>query len=649
MVAEGDRPGCRVPLWVPAIMLAMAAIEPLTHLWIVHAPPDGYAATGLHTRETIFLRYWMRPWDAPSPFSLEDHASWSMNAPRLFFGSAGSLGRALGLDEFTTLGGLNGICTFALLLGVYVFLRTVVPRTANLSFVLYALAGGLGGLLYLITGAFGLHDAPMFEAYFERYAHYELFHGKFLSPAPLMVYPHYTLPLGLGFGALALAIRANARTQRQTNTPGGTYGRHREGAWFLAATHPTLVLVAALMLFLGGTLNVRLGPMIWAIFVGYLIAGSQAPIAHRMRDAALLAVPAFAAFLVAWLPIYRQSGSLSNQLEYGSAAVWFSPLLSAVIFHLVTVPIALRRELPRMPRWHAVCAWAALGYLAVFTSLYAAHALYYGNLLLCNDTTPPLKFSDFSLLGALIGAVGRLASRSRHRRPIRQSRSAWIILWLLAFVIFSISAFGRGWWLSLTPQRLMVFYGVPLAVVSAHGLAIFHASRPRHARALATLMIGCGIVSIGVGAFAFRGPLGPRPGEAPYGLHRAELMRLDDAQCVQLAGPGFVLAPLATNPAFGDVIAAHRSDVTVFGVGSFGLSGLDYGDLEARVTDFFAPGTTEGRRRSFVDQWNVDWIYVPATPAGYTPTIEELDRYTWLDRHCAGTAAALYAVLRDAN
>lgn len=640
-------PSRRPPIWVFAIMFVLALIEPLTHAWLTHAPPQGYVSTGLHTRETVFLRYWMRPADWPSPFSLDEDTAWSINAPRIFFGAAGTVGRTLGFDDFTTLGWLNGLGMLVLLLGVTVFLRIAAPRVANLAFLVYALAGGLGGVLYIIAGALGLHDSPNFEAYFQRYAHYELFQGKFLTPAPLMVYPHYTFPLGLGFAALALAIRAvrDVRVPEASRTHAPRAQR-------------ASLLIAAILLFLGGTLNVRLGPMIWAIYIGYLLAGSNAPMSLRIKHAAILAVPAWAAFLVAWLPIYLQSGSLANQIEYGSAAVWFSPLISAAVFHLVTVPLAVRHELPGMRRWQRACVWAAIGYLAIFTILYLAHAVYYGNLLLPNDTSPPLKFSDTSLLGAVLGVAWALVRRPGTRASIGDGRVnkadeprtntesdyAWIVLWFLAFLVFSISAFGRGTWLMLTPQRLMVFYGVPLAILSAHGIVHIYQRRPIFARAVVTIMVVSGVLSIAVGAFAFRGPLGARPGEPPYGAHHAELMREDDAMCFPQAGPGFILAPLAANPTFGDIAAVQRPDVTVFGVGSFGLSGLDYGDLEAEVTRFFTEATPEDERRAFVEQWHVDWIYVSATPNGYGPVAEELAHYTWLETTCEAGDAALFRV-----
>ena len=610
-----------MPLWVPAIMLGLALIEPATHLWLVHAPPAGFVSTGLHTRETVFLRYWMRPFDAPSPFALDEtQPSWGINAPRVFFGTAGALGRAVSLDDFTTLGWLNGLCMLTLLLGVYTFLRTAVPRVANVSFIVYALAGGLGGILYFITGLLGLHDAANFERYFQRYAHYELFQGKFLGPAPLLVYPHYTLPLGFGFAALALAIQADRRR-----------------------SHARLA-VAAILLFLGGCLNVRLGPMMWAIFIGYLIAASSSASGMRVHAAGLLAIPAWAAFVVAWWPIYRQSGSLSNQIEYGSAAVWFSPLITATVFHLITVPIALRRVLPSLPRWQYACAWAAFGYLALFTTLYFAHLVYYGTYLVCNDTAPPLKFSDLSLLGGVAGAVWALTRTRSH--DARRDDFGWICLWFLAFLVFSISAFGRGLWLTLTPQRLMVFYGVPLAMLSAYGLVILAERRRAWAWTLGGAMIVCGACSIAVGAFVFRGPLGPRPGETPYGESHAELMRTDDAACIQRVADGFFLAPLTTNPTFGDVVAARDPRVKVFGVGSFGLSGLDYGMLEADVSRIYLLGTPESDRRAFLDRWKVDWVYVPATPAEFAPLAAEFHTYPWIEVVCTEGDATLFKVKR---
>ena len=41
-----------MPRWVAGIIVAMAAVEPLLHLWIPHAAPEGARWSGLHTVDT---------------------------------------------------------------------------------------------------------------------------------------------------------------------------------------------------------------------------------------------------------------------------------------------------------------------------------------------------------------------------------------------------------------------------------------------------------------------------------------------------------------------------------------------------------------------------------------------------------------------
>ncbi|MCH7702429.1 MAG: hypothetical protein IID37_12155, partial [Planctomycetes bacterium] len=43
-----------MPSWVWALIIALSAVEPVTHLWIAYAPPEGYAPTGLHSLDSAF-------------------------------------------------------------------------------------------------------------------------------------------------------------------------------------------------------------------------------------------------------------------------------------------------------------------------------------------------------------------------------------------------------------------------------------------------------------------------------------------------------------------------------------------------------------------------------------------------------------------
>jgi len=176
-------------------------------------------------------------------------------------------------------------------------------------------------------------------------------------------------------------------------------------------------------------------------------------------------------------------------------------------------------------------------------------------------------------------------------------------------VALAVSGFGQGWTMRFTPQRLMVFLGLPLSILSAQALDHLRSTRPRVVAGAWVALIGCGVVSIGVGALYFQGPLGRAPGEGSFaGLH-VERMSRADAGLIERMDSGIVLAPWV----FSDVIALRPETRVLGGIGSTDLSDQMSVEIQPRVAAFFSLGMEPGARRSFLEEWCVDYVYCPDT------------------------------------
>ena len=127
-------------------------------------------------------------------------------------------------------------------------------------------------------------------------------------------------------------------------------------------------------------------------------------------------------------------------------------------------------------------AWTGLGYLAAFGLLFAVYQTYYGNWLIARDGPVARVISDWALLGAGVGALYAVA---RKKASGRASELSWVTLWVLVFLSGALSAFWKGRFSALAPQRLIVFLGVPLSVLAAATLQRLGAHAPRRARAAA--------------------------------------------------------------------------------------------------------------------------------------------------------------------
>lgn len=126
----------------------------------------------------------------------------------------GTIGDWLHIEPFYMIALANGACAAFYLYAVYCFLMLVVPRLAGRAFLLFSLGGGLGGLLYVLTGPW--HSHPDFGVYFQRYFMYELNEGARFQPWLMAARLYYTLPFGLAFLGLAAFWRRLNRAAAPT-------------------------------------------------------------------------------------------------------------------------------------------------------------------------------------------------------------------------------------------------------------------------------------------------------------------------------------------------------------------------------------------------------------------------------------------------
>ena len=618
------------PTWVWAIIVALALIGPLTHVWIACFPPEGTVATGLHIGDSVFFLQPMRMFQTGffSPYATcraphgAHHIGFFPLPYHYMYGIVGLIADLLRMDHFIFLGIANGIGLLCYLFVVYRFLREIVPKHADLAFLLFTLGGGPGGILYLATGALGLHASPMFDAYFQRYAWYELIEEGNLTPVLQMARLYKTVPLALLFGALLLFFKGRRTEQRR------------------------FVLLSTIPLFLGTVMNVVYGPLFWLLAAFHLYCRSGDAPKRRVPALLLLAVPVMLGGLAAWAVLNLSPTYIANTATALRRSMWFSPFVSAMLLHCFVAPVGVVHGIRRLPRLGRACAFAAVGYLAAFTVLYCAYQVYYGNYLRCLEFSAAVRISDWALIGAVLGAGWALR---RGRAAPDPDGGAWVTLWLLCFVAVALSAFGQGWFLRFAPKRLMFLIGLPVCIHSAAGLHRLEAARPRIAKFLLGAFLVCGLCSIAVASLFFQGPLGRQPGKGPFAYLHAELMSLAEAEALDNLGSGVVLAPASAPPFIGDVIALRPGNSVVFAQGTLDFSDRPMAELGAQVGEFFSPNATEAFRRDLVEQWCVDYVYCPDGRPVDDQVIAALRDAPWLDEVAQCGEAIVFRVMGESE
>lgn len=606
----------QTPWWVWAITLLFALLQPFTH-WMVlaGAPPDA-VPTGLHKPDSAVFIHTMRMFESGfySPYAT-CRSPFGDHSPRLFatpfyllYGLAGLIGSALPISDFMLLAWANAFGAACYLLAAYHFMRAIHPIRSSLAFVLFALSGGIGGPLYLACSMLGVADTPAFSAWFYRFAIYDLVEGPNLAPYLLMPRLYYTLPLALalsGFTACIVAWRVRCRAH---------------------------LLYASALLFTGVLLNARLGPPIAAIAGLYLAQHADRP----FRRWIVFAAPLAAAMAVAALVMRLNPGFVANTLAAVRQGMWFTSYLSAAFPLLLAAAPQVLRQTPELSRPFRLAAAGSLGYLAVFSALFVAHQLYYGTLHIGADHAASVQISDFALIGAAAGVVLAWRSRAEFPRP----NQGWLVVWALLFSALAVSAFGRGWFLQFSPQRLMVFLGVPLSLLAAETIQSLWNPRRYLAATSLGFAVVCGISSLVVSTLVFQGPLGMRPGLASdIGMHAA-YVPLPDARCLDALGPGTVAAP----PPYNDILSLRNGVHVLGGYGAVSLSDQGATTLDAAVDAFFDPDVPNESRRNFLREWCVTHVYVPGDFRENSALADHFDHFDALELVAASGPARLYAV-----
>ncbi len=609
---------------IVAIIVVLSAIQPVLHLLIYFAPPLGTIPTGLHIPDSALFFQSMVSVDSQfeSPYATcnAGHGRYSpayFSMPHLLLYEGLGRFRNLGLPPFLLYGFANGFGVLCFLSVVYWLLRELLPRLAERTFVLFVLSGGLGGILYLLTGILGWHGHPRFETYFTRFALYELMEGPHLNP--VLFYPrfYYTLSLAFCLGGFAAVVRA-ARTSASPYLL----------CWLFFAG-------------IGSLINARFAVFVSGLAVLFLLFEPELPWSRRTVLAFGYLVPSLLGFAAAYQWMSVNPTVMENHVEVGNMAMWFSPFITVAWLHLILSAKPLWHSVQRLPKFGRLLGFPAMGYLAAYAVLYVLYQGYYGNLFTGRDGSVAAHISDWALAGAVLGLMAAM------KRPEVQELEQpwdWMAVWLLMYLSVALSGWGQGWFLRFGPQRLQVFLWLPLCLFTVLGLQRLN---PAPARVLWGFLMLCGVTSVCIASFAFQGPVGRENAQGPFTSYHAEIMSVNDAALmeeVSVTPDAMVLAPAPAS----DVIALSRGrrltatfnpsaprtrdqgNPVVFGVGTFNLTDQSYVQLKTDTDVFFDPNTPDGYRHVIAQHWCVDLVYCPDTWPIDPQTVEALRQTPWL-------------------
>ena len=618
----------RIPWWVFAIIFGLAAVEPVTHLWLRYGLGGGIVHTGFHIGDTPFFLTSMQIFENGfhSPYVICGTGTHDVSFFALphhwVYGALGYVGGVVGSPHFLTLGFANALFGGLYLWLAYRFMRCVaVGKIADRAFLLFTLGGGLGGVLYILSGLVGGQASPNFETWLHRYARYELIEGPFLSPLLVMPRLYYTLPLALGFASLIGMLRA---ARAEARRPG----------------------VLSLLAILGATyLNVRVGALFFLVALSFIVSGTRMGRAAKVRYVLCYGVPVFVAGGLVFLQLHANPSAVENVNLLLRRSAWFGAVLSAVFWYILPVGVGVRQGLSGVGALGRVACGGALGFLGAFVVLYFAHQVYWGNLWSGGDTAAAVKISDWALVGALAGGVVAYWGDRRGDLSGAGEETAWLVVWLLPLLALSIAAFGGGWFLRLMPERILIVLGVPMALLASVGFEKFRCCCPRFGRGLLGVIVVSGVVSHGVSALCFQGPVGRDAAEGAFDWAHSEIMLEDDGALLARLPSGRYLAPASIPPIFGDVIVHGVGGAqTVFGQPTLEFSGVDMFSAARAVQTFFSVEADEALRKEYARRWCVNYIYCPATRPVDGAVVAALRDTPWLEEVDGEGAAVLFRV-----
>ena len=574
----------RTPRWLWAIIAALACLQPAAHLICMYAPPEGMVPTGLHIPDSaLFIQSMdMLQTGFHSPYAsaqaVHGPNHWTHFAiPHLWlYAIEGQIADLIGMDHFLFYGLFNGIVAAIFLWSIYRFFVAAAPGLANRAFILFALGGGFGGIIWIVT--LGLQSATHYEDYVWRFVIYELVEGAHLFPATYYARSYYTLSLAGCFGALTVFIHA------------------------LQIRCPRHTVLAGIILLPAAFLNARYG--VFTIAVALLIFSQHRKTFAPPHYLATLSIFGLIGVACSYTLMSFGPYMLQNHRDVGDMQMHFSPFIVSVVLLGASAFATIRKRCDSPNPLFRTAIWCGIGYLAAFTVLFIAYQTYMGNILIAHDAAVAVAISDWALLGALAGAV-----IGYRRTPTTESTDDWMLVWFLGFLCLSISAFGQGWFLSFGPQRLMPMVFIALCLVAAATIQ----------RRTIAVVATCGVVSILVSTFLFQSSLGWRGHDAPFAETHYSVMNKDDEKLLEALAEANPERVIAYGPIV-DVIALRDIASVVHGVGSFNMS--DQRFIETRETQrkFFDPDTMPEARIDMCESLQISHIVISSTwpPAAET-------------------------------
>ncbi len=626
-IGDGKHTGVSNGVWEFLLIAALALISPVVSVWVALCPPAGFQPSGLHTVDSYAylsaMAHYREGYFSPyakcnSPLG-DHHPSLYVLPHHRLYGTLGMVAEAFHVPSYYVLACANALSLMVLLFGALYLLRVTVPRQARLAFFLFALGGGAGGILYMVTSIFGLQQDPAFPKWFFRFFAYDLNEGARFQPYLLLDRLYYLLSLGVGFFGLAFLYQAMK-------------GR----AW---KSFPGWLCVAA-----SAYVNFRVGPMIGC--VGLLLTLLKTNPVWKGWPGIPFFLISLAAAYIPYLQSMSNPALADSVFRSLGGVMWLMPFISATLLYWFFLPGALLRGLRELPWLPRMMGGAACGYALVYGLLYGAYQAYYGNWLTGGDTSAALAVSDFAFAGALAGAGLGLWRGKAVREEGYLSVPGWMALWFLVFFCASVSAAGKGWWMQFMPQRGMVMLGLPMAVLAADGIQRLHVTWPKTADAFITSLVGCGIASILVTWTVVYGPLGVNTAQRFFPWTNYCFVTDADITLMNRLDNGTVLAPSLGDPLFGDIIALRPGMHVVYGNGTMDYSHEVMPDVRSAVAVFFSAGTAEAQRRQLIDEWCVDYVYCPDTTPVDPAVIQELRGTPWLECTAEQGRGALFKVKR---
>ena len=523
----------------------------------------------------------------------------------LLYAILGELAHILSITPFIALGLINGLAGALYLFCVWRFFRLILPVFAETAFYLFALGGGLGGILYLIALFTGLDQAPRFQEAFLRFAAYDLIEGQHRSPLLLMPRAYYTIPMALGIASLTAFIESERMGCR---------------------AH---LFFSGFLLFCCTLINIRIGPVLWGVALLYILIVSETDRKERATLIISYGLYCFSGTLLFYAIFLMHPSYSANVYSVGQQIMGIIPFLTATLFFWPPLLHTLYRILFAAPPFLRGCIGAGLGYFHTYLILYLAYQTYWGNLLIGGDVKAGTVISDWALLGAVVGVL--LTLRLPRKLPVKTNPIyLWLTCWFFVLLCISLSAWAQGWTIRFAPQRFMLLLPIPMALLTACGLATL----PRiTSRLCYGLSIGCGVISLCVGSLFFQGHAGKQgPDQAFAYLHYAH-MNQDDASAIYKLEPGYVLTPPWSPIAFGEILAQHEGLRIIGGPGAMNLGDLPFNEIQTDVAAFWNPDTPDATRKDIAKRRCVNWVYSPATAPANPDILQILRQSPWLTIH----------------